>query len=140
MSSNTRDTSHLDEALAKRLATMSLGSQRWLKTALQAISVSSDATNDEPEVVEAAPAAEPPERETPRAPDLEDVLAGKMSLEEQVKRYPELAEELDGLTDIIDLRRDAGERRRSLGEQILREEILGEEPGPDAKDNGEEPA
>ncbi len=138
MPRDTTDTSHLDEALAKRLVTMSGGSQRWLKTALQAISVSSDAPDDEPEVVVAAP-AEPPERETPPAPDLEDVLAGKMSLDEQLERYPELADELGGLTDIIDLLRDAGERRRSRGEQILREEILGQEPDPDDKEDGEEP-
>lgn len=139
MPSNPNDTSHLDEALAKRLVAMSGGSQRWLKTALQAISVSVDALDDEPEVVEAAPVTGPPERETPRAPDLEDVLSGKMSLDEQVARYPELAEELEGLTDIIDLLRDAGERRRSRGEQILREEILGEEPDPDGNEDGEEP-
>lgn len=139
MPSNRNDTSHLDEALAKRLATMSGGSQRWLKTALQAIAISGDAPDDVPEALEAATPAGPPERETPQAPDLEDVLSGKMSLQEQVERYPELAEELDGLTDIIDLLRDAGERRRSRGEQILREEILGEETDPDGKENGEEP-
>jgi hypothetical protein len=139
MPSNRDDTNDLDEALATRLATMSGGSQRWLKTALQAISVSSDAPDDEPEVVEAAPKVELQERETPSAPDLEDVLAGKMSLEEQLERYPELSEELDGLTDIIDLLRDAGERRRSRGEQILREEIMGEEPESKGAEDGEEP-
>ncbi|MFQ5473003.1 MAG: hypothetical protein ACE5FA_08990 [Dehalococcoidia bacterium] len=139
MPSSRDDTRDLDEALVTRVGSMSGGSQRWLKTALQAILVSGDALDDLADVSESAPTAEPQERETPRAPDLEDVLSGKMSLEEQLERYPELSEELDGLTDIIDLLRDAGERRRSRGEQILREEILGEEPESDGKEDGEEP-
>ena len=78
-------------------------------------------------------------RETPSAPDLEDVLSGKSTLSEQLERYPDLEEELDGLSDIVDLLRDAGERRRSRGEQILREEILGEEPASDERPDEGEP-
>jgi hypothetical protein len=33
---------------------------------------------------------------------------------------------------VIDLLREAGESRRRRGEQILREEILGEKPGEDS--------
>lgn len=135
MQGDANDVTTLDEALISRLASMSGGSQRWLKTALQAISISDDAAEDVP----AMPTAEPPPRETPSAPDLEDVLSGKTTLGEQLERYPELAEELDGLSDIVDLLRDAGERRRSRGEQILREEILGEEPASDEGTDGEEP-
>ena len=135
MQRDTNDITTLDEALISRLASMSGSSQRWLKTALQAISLSDEAAEDMP----ASPAVEHPRRETPSAPDLEDVLSGKATLSEQLERYPDLAEELDGLSDIVDLLRDAGERRRSRGEQILREEILGEEPASGGRTDDEDP-
>ena len=135
MQRDTNDATTLDDALISRIASMSGSSQRWLKTALQAISLS-DVTDED---LAEAQIAEPPLRETPSAPDLEDVLSGKATLSEQLERYPDLAEELDGLSDIVDLLRDAGERRRSRGEQILREEILGEEPTPDDRPDREEP-
>lgn len=135
MQRDANDLTKIDEALISRIASMSRGSQRWVKTALQAISLSDDADEDTITI----PAVEPQARETPSAPDLEDVLSGKATLSDQLERYPDLAEELDGLSDIVDLLRDAGERRRSRGEQILREEILGEEPASDERPNGEEP-
>jgi hypothetical protein len=134
MQRDANDLAALDEALITRIESMSGGSQRWLKTILQAISVSDDAL-DQPPVI---PATEPQPRVTPSAPDLEDVLSGKVSLGEQLERYPELEEEFDGLSDIIDLLRDAGESRRSKGERILREEILGEEPESEDKTDGDE--
>lgn len=107
---------------------MSGGSQRWLKTALQTIAANDEMLDISGEVTE-----EPPRRETPpaeprrKAADLEDVLSGKARLEDQLAEYPELAEEMEGLGDIIDLLREAGERRRKRGRDILREELLGDD-------------
>lgn len=137
----------LDPALAGRVARMSGGSQRWLRTALQAI-LANDEMMDVDASVERPAGMEldvgPFEEKTKgpeqaeRLPDLEDVLMGKSTLEEQLEAYPELAEELDGLTDIVDLLREAGERRRKRGEQILREEILGDEPEEDEPEEEED--
>lgn len=112
---------------------MSGGSQRWLKTALQTIVANDEMLDVSDEVVEPAPrreaAPEPPEPPQRKAPNLEDVLSGKVRLEDELTEYPELAEEMEGLSDIIDLLRDAGERRRKRGEDILREEFM--EDGPE---------
>lgn len=126
----------VDELLAVRVATLSRGGQRWLKTALQVI-----ATSDvlEEEEAEAPRASAPPRREAAppvteepekaQAASLEDVITGKADLREHLDAYPELQDELEGLADVIDLLREAGEARRKRGEQILREEILGEGAG-----------
>ncbi len=118
----------IDESLMARVADLSPGGQRWLKTAIHAI-----ATTDVegPPVASRRPRAGPaPQLEPPvkRPASLEDVITGKADLREQLDAYPELSEELEGLADIIDTLREAGERRRKRGEQILREEILGEPP------------
>lgn len=125
--------SRIDGQLAGRIARMSGGSQRWLKTALQAIVTNDEMLDVADDVVaEPRPRKEaPPEPPLRRAVDLEDVLSGKVRLEDQLADYPELSEEMEGLSDIIDLLRDAGERRRKRGEDILREELLGDEPGED---------
>lgn len=131
-----RGKSGLDPALAARLREMSVGGQRWLKTALLTIT-----SNDQLLVAEPAVAKprrqrqEPPlefRKEPPPAPaTLEDVVSGKANLRDHLEAFPELAEELDGLAEIIDLLRESGERKRKKGEEILREEILGEdEPVP----------
>lgn len=137
----------IDAALADRVARMSGGSQRWLKTALQSIAANDEMfgageDQERDRAVERgrerpAEAVREAELEVERLPDLEDVLTGKVSLSEQLEAYPELAEELEGLSDIIDILRQAGERRRERGEQILREEILGEEPGEDEEEDRE---
>lgn len=134
------DITQVDEALAGRVASMSGGSQRWLKTALQSVLANDEMMGEqaelefEPREVPEVPTvqqevereAEPePER---RPPDLEDALLGRVDLSERLEDFPELAEELEGLSDIIDLLREAGEKRRRRGEDILRREILGEEP------------
>lgn len=128
---NKTSMSNIDPALLERLAGMEAGGQRWLKTALLAVT-SNDQLIPEP----AAPRRAKPaaslrqERETPPA-TLEDVLSGRTNLKDHLEAFPELSEELDGLAEIIDLLREAGERRRGKGEQILREEILGEEAATD---------
>ena len=120
----------LDDELLVRVASLSAGGQRWLKTALQVVRTSELAAG-EPEKERLsgylAPPKSSPERKQP-APDLDDVVTGKANLREQLDSYPELAEELEGLADVIELLREAGERRRKRGEQILREETLDEKP------------
>jgi hypothetical protein len=128
-----RSIANVDESLAVRVATFTRGGQRWLKTALQAIATS-DLLEDaeapavdetEPAAREQAEIAEAPPAE--RAASLEDVITGKADLRDHLESYPELQDELEGLADVIDLLREAGETRRKRGEQILRDEILGEQ-------------
>jgi hypothetical protein len=122
-----------------RLADMPEAGQRWLKTALVTIRDFDDSE----------PAREPPPRprkvveEPPpqpqRAPaNLDDVISGKARLDEQLEAYPELAEELEGLSDVIDLLREAGQARRRKGEDVLRELGLAPPEGADAVDEGDE--
>lgn len=114
----------IDESLAVRVASLSRGSQRWLKTAIQAIRTSESAPGRPGESEE----EEPPEKPVPlkREPaNLEDVITGKADLREQLEAYPELSSELEGMADVIDLLREAGERRRRRGEEILRDLLEG---------------
>lgn len=118
----------VDPELAARVAALSRGGQRWLKTVLQAVKTTGDAYSaDEPRRGERRPQSPGPKRERERPPaGLEEVVTGQADLREQLEAFPELAEELEGLAEIIDILREAGEKRRRLGEKILREEILGE--------------
>ncbi len=134
-----RSVANIDESLAMRVATLTRGSQRWLRTALQAIATS-DLLEDgeglavhETQLVphEPAPVGEFPA--TQPAASLEDVITGKADLRDHLESYPELQDELEGLADVIDLLREAGETRRRRGEQILREEILGEQAPEDTE-------
>jgi hypothetical protein len=139
-----RSIADIDESLVERLATFSRGGQRWLKTAIQTI-VTSDLLPDANEAPQpkktgrrskAPPAIEPPPAREPAS--LEDVITGKADLREHLEAYPELQDELEGLADVIDLLREAGEKRRQRGEQILREEILGRpEEKPEDEDEAE---
>jgi len=137
-----RGIAGVDESLAIRVSKFSPGAQRWLKTALQTIVTSELLEEGEPEprnerVVPARePAAEAPEREP--AASLEDVITGKADLRDHLESYPELQDELEGLADVIDLLREAGETRRKRGEQILREEILGDETAEEGEAEGED--
>lgn len=136
--------SRIDETLAARVGGLSPGSQRWLKTMLHAVrTLEVGEEGRAPEAAERRRAegersAGPREVERPkgRAPSLEEVVTGEADLREHLSAYPELADELEGLADIIDMLREAGERRRRRGEKIFREEILGEPPEPE---EGEEP-
>jgi hypothetical protein len=130
--------SRVDESLALRISRLSPGSQRWLKTMLYAIR-----TGEASEAPEGAGARRQETDVLPRAgrpaerpPSLEDVITGGADLREHLQSYPELADELEGLADIIDMLREAGEQRRKRGEKIFREEILGEPP---EEEEGEEP-
>jgi hypothetical protein len=119
----------VDPALISRVATLSPGGQRWLKTAIQAIrSIPLLAEEEETPQLPAAKPRAPRRREpAPPPPGLEDVITGKADLKD-LDAYPELSEELEGLGEIIDMLRGLGESRRRRGEQILREEILGRSP------------
>jgi hypothetical protein len=146
----------IDESLLSRLARLSPESQRWLKTALQVVrtmpspagqDIDDFASEPMPEPAPAprriqAPVAEPDDipEPLPELPEdepsdprsgLEDVITGRTGLDEQLEAYPELAGELEGLGDIIDMLRSMGKKRRKRGEQILREEILGQPSEPD---------
>lgn len=140
MAGRERLYADIDPSVVTRLSTMSVGSQRWLKTALYTIRTAETLAGEPEEspvrprsAAEEAPPPSPGPAGAPaaRAPSLEDVITGEADLREHLEAYPELAEELEGLADIIDMLREAGERRRRRGEQILREEILGEPPAPE---------
>jgi hypothetical protein len=135
----------LDGDLAVRLAGLSRAGQRWLRMALLAI-------EDLETADVAAGGRRPQRRRTDERPvkqrpaaNLEDVVKGKSTLDEQLEAYPELSEEMEGLAEVIDMLREAGEARRRTGEQILREEILGrtpeeedvEEPGAEGEEEEE---
>lgn len=128
----------LDESLVQRVALLSSGGQRWLKTALQAIQTIEPTAAPEP-APEVETHKEPADRERAllKPADLEDVITGKANLREQLEAYPELSDELEGLGDVIDLLREAGERRRRRGAEILRELLEGEAPE-EGGESGEE--
>jgi hypothetical protein len=138
-------TGDIDPSLLLRVSALSRGSQRWLKTTLQAVrsgSVGADDVDEaeEPVAEEPRPArARPKVQRTPA--NLEDVITGKADLREQLESYPELSNELEGLADVIDLLRDAGEKRRKRGEEVLREllEGNGDDESPEDDSGGPEP-
>jgi len=112
----------LDPDLVSRLAGIPAGGQRWLKTALVTIRDFEDAVRGDeppPRVPEPVVEEEQPKRRAPV--DLEEVISGRARLDEQLEAYPELADELEGLSDVIDLLREAGQARRRKGEDVLRE-------------------
>jgi hypothetical protein len=142
-----RGLNKIDESLVVHVSTFPPGAQRWLRTVLQAISSTETAgpEEEEGEAQAVAPAFETEvaiqaEQAIEAEPaTLEEVITGQANLRDHLAAYPELAEELEGLADIIDMLRDAGEARRRRGEQILREEILGEtdEPAPEGEEEAE---
>jgi hypothetical protein len=133
-----RTTLHnVDPALLSRIATLSPGGQRWLKTAIttmRSMPVGTDASElpvePPPQLRRRQGALPPAKKPTRRPPDLEDIITGKANVKD-LDDYPELAEQMEGMGDVIDMLRGLGEARRKRGEQILREEILGQ-PDEDA--------
>ena len=116
----------IDRELLGRVASLTRGQQRWLRTILQSV------VTMEPAARESAPRrpaeeerhrrakprrAEPEPAEEPRRKDLDDLLSGE---DVSGKDYPELAEELEGIGDIADLLRESGRERRRFGEEIMR--------------------
>lgn len=135
----------IDDSLLQQVAALPPAGQRWLKTALQTI-VTIDPSEVQAEREERAAPAPPPASpaEKPVRPrpslTLDDVLSGKADLSEQAAAYPDLADELRDIANIANLLQKAGRERRELGEQILREEILGEptDDEAEAEQDGEE--
>jgi hypothetical protein len=136
----------IDRELLGRVASLTPGQQRWLRTVLDSVLAMGGPPARRP-AAEERPRARPrpPEREAaPERPrqGLDDVLRGEEVSEED---YPELADELRGIADIADLLRESGRARRRFGEDIQRllggseedEEEEGEEEGSDG-DKGPE--
>ncbi len=138
-------TQNIDPQVLRSIARSSRATQRWLKTALQTIRTMPPAGEAALRVRPARPEPVPdpaptpdteptPETELePRAPDLDDLLTGRRSLKEQLEARPELAEELEGLADVIGMLRDLGRERRKKGEDILGDDF------PSLADDEEEP-
>jgi hypothetical protein len=131
--SDQQKASGVDETLVVRVASLSEGSQRWLKMAIQAIRSTEVAPAQRADEREKRRSAAPPQVVKPAA-DLEDVITGKADLREHLETHPELSKEFEGLADVIDLLRETGQRRRRRGEEILRELLEGEE----RREDGEE--
>ncbi len=153
MSSAKRERPEIDVSLLDRVASLSPSGQRWLKTALDAIETIDPidpAVEQEEEAIETIvsidPAVEqeeeakrPPPAEMPPQPrrrvSLDDVLNGIADLSEQAEAYPDLIDELRDIANVASLLQDVGRARRSLGERILREQLLGDrEPEEERED------
>lgn len=120
---------NLDPALLNRISRLSAGGQRWLKTAIITMRTMPDRADESDTSTERQIDVPPQLRKQPRAttkrvPDMEDIITGKVDARE-LDEHPELAEQLEGMGEVIDMLRNLGEQRRKRGEQILREEILG---------------
>jgi hypothetical protein len=120
---------NIDPALLSRIAQLSPGSQRWLKTAIVTMRTMPVRAEDDGELDVVVPPqlrrrAQAPKQVESRPPDMEDIITGKVDIKE-LDKYPELAEQMEGMGEVIDMLRGLGESRRKRGEQILRDEILG---------------
>ncbi len=122
----------VDRELLGRVAALTLGQQRWLRTVLQSILTLEAPGRQRDEGPEARPrrakpraAAQAPEEER-RRKGLDELLSGESGSEEE---YPELADELKGIGDIADLLREGGRERRRFGEELMRLFEAGEGSG-----------
>jgi hypothetical protein len=126
----------IDEPLLQKVAELPPAGQRWLKTALHAITTIEPL--EERQEKRRRSQAPPARRARPAPPpSLDEVLSGEADLREQAEAYPELAEELKGIADIAELLREVGRQRRSLGEEILRESEKEDEPEDKGEGNGD---
>ena len=117
----SRTEPKVDRELLGRVASLTRGQQRWLRTVLQSVLTmepSSRRVADEER--RPPPRLRRAERESAqegRRQDLDDILSGEDVSEED---YPELADDLKGIGDIADLLRESGRERRRFGEEIMR--------------------
>ncbi len=131
----------MDRELLGRVAALTLGQQRWLRTVLQSVFTMETPTKrraeeepqERPRRREKRPAA-PEAAEEPRRRGLDDLISGKGGSEED---FPELADELKGMGDIADLLREGGRERRRFGEELKHLFESGEE-GSSGEDDEEE--
>lgn len=126
----------IDRELLGRVASLTPGQQRWLRTVLQSV-----LTMEPPSERRAAPEREerrqrekPPPAESPerRRQGLDDILRGEEVIEED---NPEIADELRGIGDIADLLRESGGERRRFGEELRRLLEGSDEPSGDGEDD-----
>ncbi len=133
----------VDRELLGRVAALTPGQQRWLRTVLQSVFTmetpkkrrGEEEPKERPRRRERRPAA-PEAAEEPRRRGLEELLSGKGGSEED---FPELADELKGISDIADLLREGGRERRRFGEELMHLFESGEEgSGEEEEGEGEE--
>ncbi len=124
----------VDRELLGRVAALTPGQQRWLRTVLQSVFTmetpgkrrGEEEPEERPRRRERRPAA-PEAAEEPQEPrrrGLEELISGKGGSEED---FPELADELKGIGDIADLLREGGRERRRFGEELMHLFESGEE-------------
>ena len=131
----------VDRELLGRVAALTPGQQRWLRTVLQSVFTmetprkrrGEEEPEERPRRRERRPAA-PEAAEEPRRRGLEELLSGEGGSEED---FPELADELKGISDIADLLREGGRERRRFGDELMRLFESGEE-GSSGEDEEEE--
>jgi hypothetical protein len=138
----------LDRDLLGRVAALTPGQQRWLRTVLQSVFTMDPPTKrtaeeeayERPRDVRApATEPEPKAKEEPKRKGLDELLSGEGVSEED---YPELADDLKGIAGIVDLLRESGRERRSFGEELMRLLEGSKSPGgedEEEEDEGEDP-
>jgi hypothetical protein len=128
----------IDRELLGRVASLTPGQQRWLRTVLQSVFTMEPPARrpvDEERPRSARPkSAEPEAAQERRRQGLDDILSGEDVSEED---YPELADELKGVADIADLLRESGRERRRFGEEIMRL-LEGSEPSDEDDEEDED--
>jgi len=134
----------VDRELLGRVAALTPGQQRWLRTVLQSVFTmetprkrrAEEESEERPQRRKRRPAA-PEAAEEPQEPrrrGLEELISGEGGSEED---FPELADELKGIADIADLLREGGRERRRFGDELMRLFEGGEE-GSSGEDEEEE--
>ena len=114
----------MDRELLGRVAALTPGQQRWLRTVLQSVFTmevprkrrAEEEPEERPRRAKPQPAA-PEAAEEPRRRGLEELISGEGGAEED---FPELADELKGIADIADLLREGGRERRRFGDELMR--------------------
>ncbi len=131
----------VDRELLGRVAALTPGQQRWLRTVLQSVfTMEPPARRRAGAEPEARPRAKPqatapaPEEER-RRKGLDELLSGEKGSEEE---YPELADDLKGIGDIADLLREGGRERRRFGEELMRLFEAGDGSGGEDEEEEEE--
>jgi hypothetical protein len=121
------------------LVSLTRSEQRWLNTVLRAIRSIELATEDEvtsppPPPPAARPQAQPQAQPQAREEDepkeepregtfsvaLEGLLNGDVTLDECLRQYPDLADELRAVSEVAELLRGTGQSYRRLGEEVLK--------------------
>ena len=136
----------VDRELLGRVAALTPGQQRWLRTVLQSVLTmdtprkrrgEEEEPEERPRRAKARPAA-PEAAEEPQEPrrrGLEELISGEGGSEED---FPELADELKGISDIADLLREGGRERRRFGDELMRLFEGGEEGSSGEEEEEEE--